>query len=65
MEPGGVVRVSREVNQEFPFQNTPTPWLSPKLEAYMEGFHPFTAEVMQAQLPEKWKWPKVDPYDGT
>jgi len=45
------VKISREVNQE--------------LEAYMEDFHPFNAKVMQAQLPEKWKWPKLDSYDGT
>jgi len=31
----------------------------------MEGFHPFITEVMEAQLPNKWKWPKVDSYDGT
>jgi len=48
VEPGSVVRVSREVNQELLFQSTPTPRLNPELEAYMEGFHPFTTEVMRA-----------------
>jgi len=65
VEPGGAVRVSHEVNQELLFQSMPTPRLNPEFEAYMEGFHPFTTEVMRAQLHEKWKWPKVDPYDGT
>jgi len=59
------IRVLREVNQEFLFQHTLTPRLNPELEVYMEGFHPFMTEVMRAQLPEKWKWPKVDPYDRT
>jgi len=31
----------------------------------MEGFHPFTAAIMQAQLPERWKWQKINSYDGT
>jgi len=31
----------------------------------MEGFQPFTARVMEAQLPDKLKWPKVDSYDRT
>jgi len=31
----------------------------------MEGFHPFTIEVMEAELSDKWKWPKVDSYDET
>jgi len=31
----------------------------------MEGFHPFTIDVMEVQLPDKWKWPKVDSNNGT
>jgi len=30
----------------------------------MEGFHPFTTEVMEAQVLNKWKWSK-DSYDRT
>jgi len=60
-----IVRISWEVNQELPFHQTPTPRLNVELEAYMEGFHPSTIKVMKAQLPKKWKWPKVDSYDGT
>ena len=60
-----IVRISPEVDQEFPFHQTPTAHLNAELEEYMKGFHPFTVEVIKAQLPEKWKWPKVDSYDGT
>jgi len=52
---GRVVKMSREIDQELSFRVTPMPRLNPKLETYMEGFHPFTAEVMEAQLLDKWK----------
>jgi len=60
-----VVKISREVNQELSFRQTPTSHLNAELEAYMEDFHPFTTEVMEVQLPNKWKWPKVDSYVET
>jgi len=59
------MKASWEVDQELSFWVTLTPCLNIELEAYMEGFHPFTFEVMQSQFPNKWNWPKVDSDEGT
>jgi len=52
-------------HEQIPFKVVLNPPLSEMMKVNLEGFHPFTFEVMRAQLPRKWKGPRLKKYNGT
>jgi len=52
-------------HEQIPFKAVPNPPINETMKVNREGFHPFTSEVMRAQLPQKWKWSSLEIYDGT
>ena len=48
-----------------PFKALPSPLVNRAMKANLRGFHPFTKEVMKAQLPQRWSWPNLEKYSGT
>jgi len=52
-------------HEQIPFKEIPNPPLIETMKDNLEGFHPFTSEVMGAELPRKWKWPSLGKYNGT
>jgi len=52
-------------HEQIPFKVVPNSSLNEMMKVNLEGFHPFTSEVMRAELPKKWKLPSLGKYNGT
>ena len=58
-------RARESWHEHQPFKAFPDPLINRIMRTNLRSFHPFTDEVMRAQLPQRWSWPNLEKYSGT